>query len=85
MANPNPHKARQTRKERRYDPGDIAALRGRLWDAIEAVTDLLEDENADNDDIRKSAHCLAQLSGPYLKAVEVGEIEARLRALEEQK
>lgn len=33
----------------------------------------------------KAAHCLAQVAACFLKAVEVGELESRLEALEKQR
>lgn len=89
MPNPNPYKARQARK-RRPKPGTVKQLTAKLWAAITALEDYLEatveaDEKRRNiAELTKLTHALAQAAGPYLKALEVGEFEKRLEALEEE-
>jgi hypothetical protein len=88
MANPNPYKARKARKSRKI--GDIEMLRRKLWSAVERCEQLV---NSDDCAVAlRGIHALAQVSGPFLKSVEVGEMRAELddlrqkvAALEEQK
>jgi hypothetical protein len=70
----------EMKRKRRRKPGDIAALRRSLWAALLTIEDCLDDP-----DIAvklKAANALAQLSGPYLRALEQSDIEQRLAALE---
>ena len=85
MPNPNPHKARQARK-RRPKPGTVKQLTSVLWSAItkleEHLTLTADAEEVDTGELCKLTHALSQSASTYLKAVEVGELEARVEALE---
>ncbi len=81
MANKNPYQGRIERKAKR-SAGDITRLREKLWKALERAEGLMDSDDAAV--VLRAIHALAQATGPYLKAVEVGEIEARLRAIEER-
>ncbi len=85
MPNPNPHKARQARK-RRPKPGTVKQLSAVLWRAITHLEEHLDTtataETVDTGELCKLTHALSQSASTYLKAVEVGELEARLEALE---
>lgn len=85
MPNPNPHKARQARR-RRPKPGTVKQLTAVLWKAITRLEDHLNDtaegEEVDAAELCKLTHALSQSASTYLKAIEVGEIEARVEALE---
>jgi hypothetical protein len=87
MANPNanPTKARMAKKSNRK-PGDLQALQRKLWGAILHAEEVLEDASQDKDRelTLKAIHALSQCCGQYAKLLEVGEIEARLGALEER-
>lgn len=86
MANPNPVKARQARRTSRRaaaeSAGTVADLRLKLWRALAAADDVLADRKADATLKLKALHALTQASGAYLKVIEVGELEARLTAIE---
>lgn len=89
MANPNPDalKARRgARAKRRPKPGTVKQLTSVLWRAIthlEAHLDATATaEEVDTAELCKLTHALSQSAATYLKAVEVGELEARLEALE---
>jgi hypothetical protein len=71
---------RLSTRKRRPKPGDLAALRRRLWYALTEIETLIED----NDSMvkLKAAHALATMAGAYLKATELSDLEARLQALE---
>lgn len=85
MPNPSPHQARQARK-RRPKPGTVKQLTAVLWCAITHLETHLDSttsaEEVDTGELCKLAHALSQSAATYLKAVEVGEFEARLEALE---
>ncbi len=82
MANPNadPMKARMAKKKRQRT-GDLPALRRKLWVALLHVEDVLE--QSQEPELRlKAIHAFSQCAGQYAKLIEVGELEARLVALE---
>jgi len=86
MANPNadPTKARQAKKRKRLNQmGTLDDARALLWKALERAADILESE----DDVLtlKAIHAVSQGAAAYARIVEVGELEARLTALEDQK
>lgn len=92
MANPNPDasRARLGRKAaRRPRPGTVKQLQGVLWKAITHLEDHLntaaDRERVDTGELVRLTHALSQAAGPYLKALEVGELEARIAALEAAK
>ena len=79
MANPSPHEARQAKKRKRK-PGNLQAVAGKLWAALEAAEELLGE---DDPHLRlKAVHAVSQVAGNYAKVYEVGELEARIQALE---
>lgn len=89
MANSNPDslRARRAKKRRRRPkPGTIEDLQKVLWNAVatleERLLDTSDEEDADVAELCKLTHALSQAAGTFLKAVEVGELEARLAALE---
>jgi hypothetical protein len=82
MPNPDPYRARLTRKRRRKT-GDLQALQRKLWGAICEADDLII--LAEADELRlKAIHALVQAGMAYAKVLEIGEHEARLAALEQQ-
>jgi hypothetical protein len=82
MANPSPHQARLA-KRRAQKPGNLRQLQGKLWRALcdaERVLELAEEPEL----MLKAIHALSQAAGQYAKLWEIGELEARLAALEQQ-
>ena len=82
-----PHLARQSKKRnRRLKPGTVKQLSAVLWRAITHLEEHLDGvttaETVDTGELCKLTHALSQSASTYLKAVEVGELEARLEALE---
>ncbi len=82
-----PHLARQEKKRaRRPKPGTVKQLSAVLWRAITHLETHLDGtaaaETVDTGELCKLTHALSQSASTYLKAVEVGELEARLEALE---
>ena len=82
-----PHLARQSKKRnRRPKPGTVKQLSAVLWRAITHLEEHLDGvttaETVDTSELCKLTHALSQSASTYLKAVEVGELEARLEALE---
>jgi transcriptional regulator of aromatic amino acid metabolism len=84
-----PHLARQEkRRTRRPRPGTVKQLTAVLWRAITHLETHLdatvEGEEVDTGELCKLSHALSQSAATYLKAVEVGELEARLETLERE-
>ena len=80
--NPETLSARMAKK-RRQRTGDLQAIRRKLWIAILHAEDTLE--QAEESELRlKAVHALSQCCGQYSKLLEIGELEARLAALEER-
>ncbi|MBM3224378.1 MAG: hypothetical protein FJZ47_11315 [Candidatus Tectomicrobia bacterium] len=80
MPNPNPFQARQAVRQR-AKPGNLDELLAMLWGALEEAEAVLA--RAATDDLRlKSIHAISQCAGQYAKLLEIGELEARLKALE---
>lgn len=82
-----PHLARQAKKRaRRPKPGTVRQLSAVLWRAITHLETHLDATASSNEvdtaELCKLTHALSQSASTYLKAVEVGELEARLEALE---
>jgi hypothetical protein len=82
MANPNPHQARQA-KRRASKPGTLPQLQLKLWQALCAAEAVLQTAT-EAELTLKAVHAMAQVAGHYARLLEVGEIEARLAALEAQ-
>jgi hypothetical protein len=93
MANLNadPSKARQAKKrKRRGAPGTIEDARALLWKALQRAGQLLEAETVkedgtvtpDNHTALRAIHAISQGAAAYARIVEVGELEARIAALE---
>ena len=83
MANLNadPMEARQAkRRKRRGKPGSLEDARALLWKALQRAGDILESE--DDALSLKAIHAVSQGAAAYARIVEVGELEARLSALE---
>jgi hypothetical protein len=82
MANPSPTQARLAKKSARK-PGDLRAIQRKLWGAVLHAEEVME--RAVEDEVRlRAIHALSQACGQYAKLLEVGELEARLAALEGQ-
>jgi hypothetical protein len=78
--NANPYRARQAQK-RRAKPGNLAGLQRLLWRALKTAEAIL-DEAAEPDMQLRAVHAISQASGQYAKLLEIGELEARIAALE---
>jgi len=84
--NPNPTAARRKRKVNATKKmGDISTLRERLWGVLDRMDKHIK-ATADGDILTPDAQAvlrlLPQIAGCYLKANEVGELEARIAVLE---
>ncbi|WP_424951021.1 hypothetical protein [Deinococcus sp.] len=91
MSNPNPTTARQAKKrKRRSKPGSIEDARALLWKALQRAGELLEAETVkedgsvtpDNHTALRAIDAISQGAAAYARIVEVGELEARIAALE---
>jgi hypothetical protein len=83
MANPSPYQGRMRRKRRRK-PGGLAALTRVLWQALLEAEEILLAEDSEPEMRLRAANTLSQASLSYLRLIETGEYEARLRAIEEK-
>ena len=81
MSNPNPSAARQAKKRKAHlQTGTLADAQAVLWRALVRAGELLENEDPALS--LKAVHAVSQCAGSYAKVLEVGELEARLLALE---
>jgi hypothetical protein len=80
MANVSPHKARLGRKLR-GKPGDLPQLQLILWHALKRAQGIL-DASTEDDATLRVVHAISQVAGQYAKLLEIGELEARIAALE---
>jgi hypothetical protein len=81
--NPNPAEARKAKRARRRGkPGTLEDARVLLWRALTRAGELLEEE--DPAYALKAVHAISQGAAAYARIVEVGELEARIAALEGQ-
>jgi hypothetical protein len=82
MPNFNPLPARQAKKQR-AKPGDLAALLRVVWGALLEADAVLQSTSEDHPELcLKAVHAVSQCAGQYAKLLEVGELEARIAALE---
>jgi hypothetical protein len=71
-------------KKKRQRTGDLPALQRMVWIALLHAQDVLE--QAEESELRlKAIHALSQCAGQYAKLLEIGELEARVQALEQQR
>lgn len=82
MANPHANSLQsRMSKKRRQRAGDFTLLKRKLWVALLHAEDVL-DEAIEPDLRLKAMHALSQCAGQYAKLLQIGELEARLAALE---
>jgi hypothetical protein len=79
--NKNPHQARLGKKIR-AKPGDLHEVQTIVWYTLKRAQYCL-DIATEPEDIVRASHCVSQIAGQYAKLVEIGELEARLSALEQ--
>ena len=87
MPNPSPHKARVAKARARLesnDPGNIVRLQGKLWALLDNIDATLAEDTKITPENTRIVYAFTQVVGVYLKAREVGEIEARLAVLESE-
>lgn len=77
----NTHSARLGKKIR-AKPGNMPELQVILWYALKRAQYCL-DTATDPDAITRASHAVSQIAGQYAKLLEIGELEARLSALEQ--
>ena len=83
MSNPNadPTKARQAKRRKKLSQlGTLEDARALLWKALQRAGVILENE--DDTLSLKAIHAVSQGAAAYARIIEVGELEARLAALE---
>ena len=79
--NHNPFQAR-LEKRRRSKSGTLERAKTTLWKAIKEAETILLSEESEPELKLRCVHALSQAIGQYAKVTEVGELEARLEALE---
>jgi len=82
VPNPNPHRARQEKRRRRVQAGDLNAARRALWQAIRRCEDIVLSEEQDTATHIRATHAISQAVSAYQRSVEASEFEARLSELE---
>jgi hypothetical protein len=71
--------------KRLRDKGDLSKLQAKLWRGI-AVAEggmLLAMADDNEESVRKWLHCLSQIAGTYAKIVIDGDLERRIKLLED--
>jgi hypothetical protein len=64
-------------------PGDLPALKRRLWWGILHCTHVFEAEGMTTEQRLRAAHALSQLAMTFIKVVEVTDLQGRVDALEQ--
>ena len=70
-------------RKRYRKPGSVTQMRGMLWEALLQASSIVEDPDASEERKLKSMHALAQLSGCYLRAVEVADLARQVADLQD--
>jgi hypothetical protein len=78
--NRSPYRARMGRKLR-GKPGTLPELLLILWHTLKRAQGVL-DAATDDEATLKAVHAVSQCAGQYVKLLEIGELEARIAALE---
>jgi hypothetical protein len=70
---------------RRRSKGDLGKLQRKLWFGIETAEAGLKSamEAGDGGEVQRWIHCLTQISSVYAKVVINGDLETRIKRLEE--
>ena len=78
------HAARMAKKRHRK-PGNLHDLLAMLWRALIEAQGVLARASDEEAELKlKAVHAISQAGGQYAKLLEIGELEARLTALEQQ-
>ena len=79
----NSHAARLV-KRHKHKPGNLRDLLQVLWQALLEAQAVLEAAGEAEAELKlKAVHAISQCGGQYAKLLEVGELEARLAAVEQ--
>ena len=71
-------------KHRKHKPGTVRDLLVVLWQALLEAQAVLEAASEDQAELKlKAVHAISQCGGQYARLLEVGELEARLAAVEQ--
>lgn len=85
MANSNPYKARAAKRQKKIQrAGGIDDLRDKVWEALEAASDIVSDITMEAALRLRAVHAVTQAATSYTKVLDATEFEARLQALEEE-
>lgn len=73
-------------KKKRHKPGNLDDLLRVVWQALLEAEAVLESTDGDNPELAlKAVHAVSQCAGQYEKLLEIGELEARVSALEAER
>ena len=79
--NRSPHRARMGKKLR-GKPGNMAEVQRILWHTLKRAQGILDTATEDEETLR-ACHAVSQIAGQYVKLLALGEMEARILALEQ--
>lgn len=85
MANPDPSKAREAKARKRLettDPGDFQRLKGKLWALLDKMEETLAATGKITPENVRVVYAFTQVAATFAKIHEIGELEARVAALE---
>jgi hypothetical protein len=76
-----PHIARQA-KRAKHQPRSLQTLVATLWDALDEAAAIMQ--RAEGDEVKlRAVHAVSQVGGQIGRLLEIGELEARLSAVEQ--
>jgi hypothetical protein len=79
----NSHSARVAKRAQHRAVGSLPQLLAIMWHALGEAQDVLDHATAEQAELRlKAVHAIIQAGSAYAKLLEIGELEARLAALE---
>ena len=85
MANSNPYQARAAKRSKAAQrTGSPEDLQMAVWDAISVAVEIVRNPNADAATRLRAVHAVTQAAGAYTKVYEAVELDARLRAVEDE-
>lgn len=72
-------------RQRRRKPGDLAALQRVVWQALLEAEAILRDADSEPELKLRGVHAVTQAASAYARLIETGELEARVKRLEERR
>ena len=66
---------------RRAPPGNIRSLQRELWHGIKRCGDILDDEDAEAQDVMRAVNAISVAANAYLRALEAGDLHDQVQTL----